>query len=301
MNYRIIKIAVFSVCLCSGYVYGMNTELREFTSEDGMDTQSRELESEKDARELLQEMPQIKQGKEDLFERDYENQIKKATLEAQLKRRKMCNVLYAMTTLTMMGIDIANSYWDEKGLLEQRSSRSEYTSTGFYYPLCECPNRTTSCEIIPDDYWSRYTCRMTDNSRALYVVNDLMTVYRTYSGFMNLHSLYQVQQALNAQSINEDTTICNEQDKSCYWSTIQGISAGAIGIITGVAGVVNGFANYPRSIAVWGMNAAVDAIGAVNWYENLKACNEIVRHDHKTTLEDVTTQNEKDAMTEDEK
>ena len=163
-----------------------------------------------------------------------------------------------------MGADITNSYCDEKGLFKQQIDSFRPSET------CECPNRTSSCKIARNEYW-KDSCELTEDSKALYGINDSMTVWRIYSGFMNLYYLYRVQQALNAQSIIK---IMKHSTKKYFraWRWMQGISSGVIGTIASVAGIVNGLTNYPRTVAVWGMNAAVDALGALNWYENMKAC-----------------------------
>lgn len=274
MNYNTLRIVALSMCLYAGHVYGMETEI-----------ELQKLPSPQDALELLEQMPKINHGELDTFDIEHAQHIKNQVLETQIRKRKFCNVLYGIITLIMMAADITNSYCDEKGLFKQQIDSFRPSET------CECPNRTSSCKIARNEYW-KDSCELTEDSKALYGINDSETVWRIYSGFMNLHYLYRVQQALNAQSIIEDNETFNEKDTSATWLWMQGISSGVIGTITSIAGVVNGLTNYPRTVAVWGMNAAVDALGALNWYENMKACQAVIEQNNNK-LKDVIVHGKK--------
>ena len=202
-------------------------------------------------------------------------QTKEQILQAQINKRKWFNLLYGATTLVMIGTDIANSYWSESGLLTQ-----DYRSSWNVYTPCTCPNQTAWCNIKTGSWNDPRECTLTDASRTLYLVNDSMTMYRFYSGLTNLCYLYQTQQSLNTLTVTEKNT----KHVSFVWRNIQGVSSGIIGTIAGVAGVVNGIKNYPRTVAIWGINAAVDALGAFNWHQNMNACDELL----------AQTQNEND-------
>ncbi len=175
-----------------------------------------------------------------------------------------------------------------KVCLNNRSTELETLRTS-----CECPNRTSSCKIDRTEWIERSHAILTEDSKILYGVNDSETVWRIYSGFMNLHYLYRVQQALNAQSSHSKIMKhSTKKDTSATWLWMQGISSGVIGTIASVAGIVNGITNYPRTVAVWGMNAAVDALGALNWHENRKACQAVIEQNNNK-LKDVIVHGKK--------
>ncbi len=261
MNNRTLYLLVLNMFLCTANMYGMETELEQ-------------IASKKDMQQLLQTLTEeVAIGSTnkitDEYDLEYAKQTKEHILQAHINKRKWCNLLYGATTLAMMGVDIANSYWDEKGLLIQKT-----TDWGYYGHPCECPNQTSYCQI--KDYYQSYyhECMQTSDSMILYIVNDGTTMYRFYAGFANLYHLYQVQQALNERTADETTELISHG-----WCLGQSLNSGAMGIIAGVAGIVNGIKNYPRTIAVWSLNAAVDAVGAFNWHQNRNACNEIMKPD----------------------
>lgn len=250
--------------------------------------------SQQSTPDLLNETPTVDQNKIDPFDSELAQQMKYQALESQIKKRKLCNVLYGITTLTMMTMDIFNSYydeksyWDEKKLIGQQVTcwKSQHPNECCY----TCPDQNAYCDKIT--HWNRdggLVCPPAEDSTLLSGVNNSMTVWRLYSGFLNLYSLYQVQQALNAQSIIEDNETYNEEDTSRNWCKTQIISSAIISTIASTAGIIDNVANYPRTVAVWGVNAAVDMIGAFNWYENKKACAEVIAY-NKTKLKGVTTQ-----------
>lgn len=249
MNYNALRILILSMCLYAGCAYGMDAELEKRTSN---------LESAQ--------------------------QLKKQALEVHIKERKLCNLKHAALTLFTIGIDIANSYWDEEGLLEQHIDKKCKPSQ-----LCECPNRTAYC-TIQEKNWDSSICKQTEDSVWLYGVNDGMAIWRVYTGVWSLHHLYKVQRALTAQSVIEDTQTPNEKDESYLWCITQSISAGIIGAITGAASIAHGINDYPRTMAVWGMNAAVDAISAYNWHKNKKACEAVIEQNR---LKNVIIHDEK--------
>ena len=262
MNNRTLYLLVLNIFLCTANMYGMETELEHIASKKDMQNLLQTLTEETTIESTSKVI--------DRYDLEYVQQAKEQILQAHINKRKWYNLLYGATTLAMMGVDIANSYCDEKGLLTQKT-----TDWGYAGHPCECPNQTSYCQI--KDYYQSYyhECMQTQGSMTLYTVNDGMTMYRFYAGFANLYGLYQVQQALNTRSVTQQDT----EDTSRMWRNVQAWSSGAIGTIAGIAGVVNGIKNYPRTIAVWGVNAAVDAIGAFNWHQNMNACTEIMKPD----------------------
>lgn len=277
MNYNTLRIFALNMCLFAGHAYGMDTELEQLTSQ------------KEDTLELLKEMPTVKK---DTFEIEHAQQTRNHILDTQIKKRKLCNVIYAMMTLGMMGVDIANSYWDEKGLLKQVAGNRESGNTFWTLHSCECPNKTAECKIRLEGSPANL-CLPRLDSYLLYGANDSMTVWRFYYGFMNLYHLYQVQQALNTRSIIADNKTYNEKNKSHDWYATQGISSGVIGIIAVVAAIVNGITDYPRTVAIWGANAAIDALGSLNWHENENACESVIAF-NEAKVEEVKLEDEKE-------
>lgn len=257
------------IVLCTANIYGMETELQKISSEKN--TQQLPSNSQKKSSlnigNVSDDYLESGSGHElpDDYGLQHAQQTKEQILQAQITKRKWFNVLCGATTLAIMGVDIANSYWDESGLLTQH-----YFTWDGNKP-CTCPNQTAWCEIKTGSWDDPKKCTLTDASNTLYVVNDGMTMYRLYNGLFNLYRLYEVQQALNTLTVSQDTRLT-----SYAWRNIQGISSGIMGTIAGVAGVVNGISNYPRTVAVWGINAAVDALGAFNWHQNMNACDELL-------------------------
>lgn len=255
------------IVLCTANMYGMETELQKIFSEKN--TQQLASNSQKKSSLNIGNVSDsyLESGSGHELPDDYglqhAQQTKEQILQAQITKRKWFNVLCGATTLAMMGVDIANSYWSESGLLTQ-----EIYDWG-YRTSCKCPNQTAWCEA--PGRWAKDECTLTNASRTLYVTNDGMTMYRLYNGLFNLYRLYEVQQALNTFTVTQDTRVT-----SFAWRNIQGISSGIMGTIAAVAGVVNGISNYPRTVAVWGINAAVDAIGSFNWHQNMNACDELL-------------------------
>jgi len=263
-------ILALGICLYAGYTHGMDNELPTIASQEN---------KQESIEKLIQEtsVPNTSEIN-DNYDVTYTQQTKEQILQGQINKRKLCNVLYGITTLAMMGADIANSYWDEKGLLMQKDDHD--------FAACACPNRTLSCDI-KTSYWTKARCEPRFDSLLLYGVNDGMAIYRLYAGFANLYSLYQVQHALNEQSVTSST-----QQTSAVWNFIQGCSAGIIGTIASVAGIADGIKNYPRTVAIWSVNAAVDAIGALNWHQNVIACQELMKQD-ASNGDDATQEYEK--------
>lgn len=237
MNYNTLRIVAVSICLYTGHVYSMN--------DDGV--------------------PPISTNTK-LSLKNVTPYDKNITSKEQLRTRRSYNLLYGVVTLTMMGIDIANYYFPEKGLFEQKFDHNGQ--------LCECPGGIAHCDITAhfDNHANldaSYSCSQTEGSRILYGINDVMTLWRLSAGCKNLYDIYQIHQALNKQAPTKYTT-----NMSPLWPTLQSCGSGITGTIASVAGILNGIQNYPKTIAIWGANAIVDALGAHNSYENMKVFQE---------------------------
>lgn len=287
MNHQLARIIALSICLHAGYIYNMDSSEANISQEmsfhvdfvNASDTDTiQEISIDDQFKiKILQDMQLIEknsQNKQEFITISDEStesvDHEQLRLQAQIRKRKLCNMIYGVATLTMMGVDIFNSFFDEEGLFTQWSY---IKYSGGKYTDCKCPNRALTCEV-KDKYDNKVTCEPTTDSYALYTINDSTTVWRIYAGSLTLYHLYQVQKALNTQSIDEDDY--NEKNISHNWSITHGVNAGALGTIASIAGIVNGFANYPRTICVWGLNAALDVAGALNWNANKQACEAII-------------------------
>lgn len=228
MNYRILRIVAVSMCVYTVPVYSMLDPMK-----------------------LVEISTTTKKTK---FTEKYEKAPVSA--DTQFKKRKFANAMYAVATLAMMGIDIANYCSTEKGLLEQKFDHINH--------LCECPSIMSDC-TVQDVTGLSYSCRQTEGSHILYGINDVITAWRLTAGCKNLYDIYQINSALNKQSVTEYTS-----SMSLFWPSLQICGSGITSTIASVAGILHGVQNYPRTIAVWGANAIIDALGAYNSYENIK-------------------------------
>jgi hypothetical protein len=244
----ILRFSILSLCVCIGSIHSMESEV------------------EKEKLLELQESIVIKETKKtDDFDNTCAQLTKEQILQAQIKKRKLSNLIHGLATLGMIGVDLANSYWDEKGLLEQHQIKGGYIGGS-----CECPNQTAYCTLKSELYFGQ-DCEQTINSKFLYAINDGITMSRLYMGLANLYHIYQVQQALNEQRVTERTKTI-----SFGWSWAQGLNGGLIGGIGSLTGIITGIKNFPRTIGVWGLNMMLDAFGSFNWTQNEAACEEIL-------------------------
>lgn len=191
----------------------------------------------------------------------YENDIN--NLKSTIQKRKLANIVYGISTLALLGTDIANTYWSEKTLFEQRISHN-YVSIELQ--PCECPNRTISCITS-----TGLSCELTFGSLMLYGINDIMPIWRMCNGITNMYYLSVMQQALETGTITKKI----ENIPIIGWVT-QLLSAAALGGFTSMAATLNGIHSYPRTVATWGMNALIDAFGTSIWYGNSEAVRELV-------------------------